>query len=127
MLEKSKDLSPLERGELLQNEAGQIISTHQELALEGQTEVCMSIMGSYIITLLCVIYLLMCKSIVLHTKLTGVINIWTEHNRQVSCRSVFYNYTGFSIYLYRYKVFSSSTIYIILLIQFFFIVSNLSK
>lgn len=39
ILDTSKDLSPLERGELLQNEAGQIISTHQELAMEGQTEV----------------------------------------------------------------------------------------
>lgn len=39
LLEKSKNLSPAERGELFQNEAEQIISTHQELALEGQTEV----------------------------------------------------------------------------------------
>lgn len=39
LLEKSKDLSPKERGELMQNEAEELISTHQELALEGQTEV----------------------------------------------------------------------------------------
>lgn len=39
LLEQSKHLSPQERGELLQNEAGQVLSAHQELAMEGQTEV----------------------------------------------------------------------------------------
>lgn len=39
LLEQSKNLSPQERGELLQNEAGQVLSAHQELAMEGQTEV----------------------------------------------------------------------------------------
>lgn len=39
LLEQSKNLSPQERGELFQNEAGQVLSAHQELAMEGQTEV----------------------------------------------------------------------------------------
>ncbi|KAF2902963.1 hypothetical protein ILUMI_03232 [Ignelater luminosus] len=39
LLDESRDLSPEERGELLQKTAQQIISAHQELAMEGQTEV----------------------------------------------------------------------------------------
>ncbi|GJQ78992.1 Uch [Trypoxylus dichotomus] len=38
LLDSSKDLNPEERGELLQKVAGQIMSVHQELAQEGQTE-----------------------------------------------------------------------------------------
>lgn len=39
LLEESSNISPQERGELLQSEAGQVLSAHQELAMEGQTEV----------------------------------------------------------------------------------------
>ncbi|KAK9727689.1 Ubiquitin carboxyl-terminal hydrolase, family 1 [Popillia japonica] len=38
LLDSSKDLSPEERGELLQKVAAQIMHVHQELAQEGQTE-----------------------------------------------------------------------------------------
>jgi len=38
LLDESRDLSPVERGELLQKSAEQIMNAHQELSLEGQTE-----------------------------------------------------------------------------------------
>ena len=38
LIEQSKDMTPEERGELLQKAADQIMSVHQELAQEGQTE-----------------------------------------------------------------------------------------
>ncbi|KAF2892367.1 hypothetical protein ILUMI_13806 [Ignelater luminosus] len=38
LFDKSRELSPEEKGELLQKTAQQIISAHQELAMEGQTE-----------------------------------------------------------------------------------------
>lgn len=48
LLDDSKNSSPEERGKLLQKSTQQLMSAHQELALEGQTEVCTTVNNHFV-------------------------------------------------------------------------------